>query len=68
VQNVLDLATGKLKYPWEREEQPPGWAKSRVRPTVEACLTRDARARLTAAQLLASVKSMGHSTSLVMDR
>ena len=66
-QNLIDLANGVAKYPWEEKKQGREWDRSRARATVEACLHRDAAKRLTAKQLLAAVKRMGHSTSIRAD-
>lgn len=64
-QNVLDLATGKVKYPWEDKKRlPREWRHSRARPIVEMCLKRDPEERASAQALLAEVRRAAHNTQV----
>ena len=55
---VFACAQGRQRYPWEvgaAPAAPPAWRASRLRPLLEACLSRSAAARPTAAALLAKL-------------
>ena len=59
--HVFLCASGGQPYPWDEAELPAAperWRKSRLRPVIEQCLTRDAAARPTAAQVAAQLERL----------
>jgi serine/threonine protein kinase len=54
---------GNVEYPWERRPPLAQFARSKVRPIVEACLRRDPALRPSAADVRGMVDSIGQMTS-----
>jgi serine/threonine protein kinase len=65
IHQICSLADG-APYPWEADQTPPAFAKSRVRPVVEVCLERKPSRRATAGQVLGMIDRIGQSTSVAI--
>jgi serine/threonine protein kinase len=64
-ETVFGCAKGDVAYPWERDvhELPDRWRRSRARNIFGDCLSRDAAARPTAAQLVKSLGKLNSNTT-----
>ena len=60
--DIFAAASGTVQYPWELD-QDAQFSRYRIRPVVEACLSRQAAARPTAVQLLAQLDRLINVTT-----
>ena len=54
-----DARTGVMPWELPEEAQPRAWRETRLRPVVEPCLRAEPEQRPSAAQVLASMRSLG---------
>jgi serine/threonine protein kinase len=58
---VFAVAAGQSKYPWEEDVLDETFRRSRARKLVLACLDRNPRSRVTAAELLKTIDAFGNT-------
>jgi serine/threonine protein kinase len=70
VREVQECAKGSKPYPWERplQELPRGWRKSRARNVFQGCLSRDPKARPSAADVQQHLLKLSDTSTCSIDR
>lgn len=61
---VFATAAGDAQYPWEVANKDPSFHKSKARPVITACLSREPRKRPTAQQLLKMIDALGNNATM----